>query len=138
MASKNIVSVLQEERTFPPAAEFAARARVKPADLERMRREAAEDPNGFWARLARQEISWHTPFTVTLDDSDAPNYRWFTDGRLNVSFNCLDVHLEQHGEKTAIIFEGEPGDSRRLSYRELHSEVCRFANALKAQGVRQG
>ncbi len=138
MASKNIVSVLQEERTFPPAAEFTARARVKPADLERMRREAAEDPSGFWARLARQEISWHTPFTVTLDDSDAPNYRWFTDGRLNVSFNCLDVHLEQHGEKTAIIFEGEPGDTRRLSYRELHSEVCRFANALKAQGVAKG
>jgi acetyl-CoA synthetase len=138
MASKNIVSVLQEERTFPPAAEFTAQARIKPADLERMRREAAEDPSGFWARLARQEISWHTPFTVTLDDSDAPNYRWFTDGRLNVSFNCLDVHLEQRGDKTAIIFEGEPGDTRRFSYRELHSEVCRFANALKAQGIRKG
>jgi acetyl-CoA synthetase len=138
MANKNIVSVLQEERTFPPAAEFTARARVKPADLEHMRREAAEDPSGFWARLARQEISWHTPFTVTLDDSEAPNYRWFTDGRLNVSFNCLDVHLEQRGEKTAIIFEGEPGDIRRLSYRELHSEVCRLANALKAQGVAKG
>ncbi len=138
MASKNIVSVLQEERTFPPAAEFTARARVKPADLERMRREAAADPSGFWAQLARQEISWHTPFTVTLDESAAPNYRWFTDGRLNVSFNCLDVHLEQRGEKTAIIFEGEPGDTRRLSYRELHTEVCRFANALKAQGVGKG
>jgi acetyl-CoA synthetase len=138
MASKNIVSVLQEERTFPPAAEFAAAARVKPAELERMRREAAEDPSGFWARLAREEIAWHTPFTVTLDDSTAPNYRWFTDGRLNVSYNCLDVHLEQRGEKTAIIFEGEPGDTRRLSYRELHSEVCRFANALKAQGVVKG
>jgi acetyl-CoA synthetase len=138
MANKNIVSVLQEERTFAPAAEFAARARLKPADLERMRRQAAEDPSGFWARLARQEITWHTPFTVTLDDSAAPNYRWFTDGRLNVSFNCLDVHLAQRGDKTAVIFEGEPGDTRRLSYRELHAEVCRFANALKAQGVRKG
>ncbi|HEV2443072.1 MAG TPA: acetate--CoA ligase [Steroidobacteraceae bacterium] len=138
MANKNIVSVLHEERTFAPAAEFAARARLKPADLERMRREAAEDPSGFWARLARQEIAWHTPFTVTLDDSAAPNYRWFTDGRLNVSFNCLDVHLAERGEKTAVIFEGEPGDTRRLSYRELHAEVCRFANALKAQGVRKG
>jgi acetyl-CoA synthetase len=136
--SKNIVSVLQEERTFAPTAEFAAQARVKPADLERMRREAAEDPSGFWARLARQEIAWHTPFTVTLDDSAAPNYRWFTDGRLNVSFNCLDVHLEQRGEQTAIIFEGEPGDTRRLSYRELHSEVCRLANALKGQGIGKG
>jgi acetyl-CoA synthetase len=136
--SKNIVSVLQEERTFAPAAEFAARARVKPADLERMRRQAAEDTNGFWAQLARREIVWHTPFSVTLDDSAAPNYRWFTDGRLNVSFNCLDVHLAERGQKTAIIFEGEPGDTRKLSYRELHAEVCRFANALKAQGVRKG
>ncbi len=138
MASKNIVSVLQEERAFAPAPGFAARARVKPADLEQMRREAAEDLSGFWARLARQEIAWHTPFTVTLDDSAAPNYRWFTDGRLNVSFNCLDVHLAERGEKTALIFEGEPGDTRRLSYRELHAEVCRFANALKAQGLRKG
>ncbi len=138
MASKHIVSVLQEERTFAPAAEFAARARIKPADLERMRREAAEDPSGFWAGLARREIAWHTPFTVTLDDSAAPNYRWFTDGRLNVSFNCLDVHLAERGGKTAIVFEGEPGDTRRMSYRELHAEVCRFANALKAQGVRKG
>jgi acetyl-CoA synthetase len=138
MANKNIVSVLQEERTFAPAAEFAAKARVKRADLERMRRQAAEDPSGFWGQLARQEITWHTPFSVTLDDSAAPNYRWFTDGRLNVSFNCLDVHLAERGEKTAIIFEGEPGDTRRLSYRELHAEVCRFANALKAQGIRKG
>lgn len=138
MASKNIVSVLQEERTFSPATEFSARARVKPADLERLRRRAADDPSGFWAQLARQEISWHTPFTVALDDSSAPNYRWFTDGRLNVSFNCLDVHLAQRGDRTAIIFEGEPGDTRRLSYRELHAQVCRLANALKAQGIGKG
>jgi acetyl-CoA synthetase len=136
--NKNIVSVLQEERTFAPAADFAARARIKPADLERMRRQAAEDPSGFWARLAREELTWHEPFTVALDDSAAPNYRWFTDGRLNVSFNCLDVHLAQRGEKTALIFEGEPGDTRRLSYKELHAEVCRFANALRAQGIGKG
>ncbi|MGH8302392.1 MAG: acetate--CoA ligase, partial [Steroidobacteraceae bacterium] len=138
MASKHIESVLQEERTFAPAAAFTSRARIKPADLARMSREAAEDPSGFWARLAREEITWHTPFTVTLDDSAAPNYRWFTDGRLNVSFNCLDVHLAERGDKPAIIFEGEPGDIRRISYRELHAEVCRFANALKAQGVGKG
>ncbi len=138
MASKSIMSVLQEERTFAPTAEFAARARVKPADLQRMRRQATQDPSGFWAQLARQEIAWHTPFTVTLDESAAPNYRWFTDGRLNVSFNCLDVHLTERAEKTAIVFEGEPGDTRRLSYRELHAQVCRFANALRAQGVGKG
>ncbi|HVS76330.1 MAG TPA: acetate--CoA ligase [Steroidobacteraceae bacterium] len=138
MASKNIVSVLQEERTFAPSAGFAARARIKPADLERMRRQAADDASGFWAELARRELAWQTPFTIALDESDAPNYRWFTDGRLNVSFNCLDVHLAERADKTAIIFEGEPGDTRRVSYRELHAEVCRFANALKGQGIRKG
>src|SRR5262245_33690076 len=107
MANKNIVSVLQEERTFAPPAGFAQRARIKPADLEALRRRAAEDPLGFWADLAREELAWHEPFTVVLDDSDAPNFRWFTDGRLNVSHNCLDVHLGERGHKTAIIFEGE-------------------------------
>jgi acetyl-CoA synthetase len=93
---------------------------------------------GFWSELARRELVWQTPFTQTLDDSDAPNYRWFADGRLNVSYNCLDVHLAERGHQTALIFEGEPGDSRCLSYRELHVEVCRCANALKDQGVRLG
>jgi acetyl-CoA synthetase len=138
MANKNIESILHEERTFAPPPEFTARARIKPADLERLERQAAKDHVGFWADLARQQINWHTPFTVALDDSGAPNYRWFTDGRLNVSCNCLDVHLAERGHKTAIVFEGEPGDTRRLSYRELHAEVCRFANALKAKGVRNG
>ena len=93
---------------------------------------------GFWCELAARELQWRTAFTVGLDDSQAPNYRWFTDGRLNASFNCLDVHLAERGHKTAIIFEGEPGDVRRLSYQELHAEVCRLANALKAQGIRRG
>jgi len=138
MADKNIQSVLLETRTFPPPPAFAARARIKPSDLESLRKRARDDHVGFWADLASQELSWHTPFTVTLDDTHAPNYRWFSDGRLNASYNCLDVHLNERGHKTAIIFEGEPGDVRRLSYRELHAQVCRFANALKAQGVKRG
>ena len=138
MANKNIVSVLLEERSFAPAPEFVRQARLKPADVEKLREHAAKDHVGFWAELAREELHWQTPFTVTLDDSEAPNYRWFSDGQLNVSYNCLDVHLAQHGDKTALIFEGEPGDVRRVSYRELHQEVCRFANALKAQGVGRG
>ena len=138
IVSKNIVSALLEERSFPPGPQFTARARIKPADLEALRRQAAQDPLAFWADLARRELVWHKPFTVTLDDSKAPNYRWFTDGQLNVSFNCLDVHLGERGHKTAIVFEGEPGDTRRLSYRELHAEVCRFANALRALGVKHG
>jgi acetyl-CoA synthetase len=138
MPKSNIQSVLLEERSFPPPESFTSRAQLSAAELEAMHARAAKDPNGFWADLARRELHWQTPFTVTLDDSKAPNYRWFTDGRLNVSWNCLDVHLTERGHKTALIFEGEPGDTRRLSYRELHAEVCRFANALKARGVKQG
>ncbi len=138
MADKNIESVLLEERTFPPSPQFVARARIKPADAERLRRRAREDHVGFWSDLAAQELTWQKPFTRAFDDRDAPNYRWFSDGRLNASVNCLDIHLNERGHKTALIFEGEPGDVRRLSYRELHSEVCRFANALRAQGVSRG
>jgi len=138
MTNKNIESVLLEERSFPPSPEFTARAVVKPAEEAQMHELASGDHARFWADLARRELHWHKPFSVTLDESKAPNYRWFTDGKLNVSYNCLDAHLAERGHKTAIIFEGEDGDSRRLSYRELHAEVCRFARALKAQGVRHG
>jgi acetyl-CoA synthetase len=138
MPDKNIQSTLLEERLFPPPAQFTARARIKPADAEQLRQAARTDHVRFWAELARAELKWHTPFAQPFDDSEAPNYRWFSDGRLNASFNCLDVHLETRGHKTAVIFEGEPGDVRRLSYRELHAEVCRFANALKAHGIARG
>ncbi len=138
MANKNIVSVLQEERSFAPSPEFTQRARLEPADVEKLREHAARDHSGFWAEMARNELQWQTPFTITLDTSAAPNYRWFTDGRLNASYNCLDLHLAERGDKTALIFEGEPGDVRRLTYRELHEQVCRFANVLKSQGVNSG
>src|SRR5947208_6414842 len=114
MAEKSIESVLLEERLFPPPRAFTAKARLKPADLKQLYAAAEADHVGFWAELAREELVWQQPFTVALDDSDAPNYRWFTDGQLNVSFNCLDVHLDERGDKTAIIFEGEGGDTRRL------------------------
>jgi acetyl-CoA synthetase len=138
MAREHITSVLTEERSFAPSAEFAARARINAKAAEALYKRAADDYVGFWGDLARRELIWHTPFTQILDDSRAPNFRWFADGKLNVSHNCLDVHLAERGHQTAIIFEGEPGDTRRVSYRELHAEVCRCANALKAQGVRRG
>jgi len=138
MTSQNIESVLVEERSFPPSPEFTAKARLKPDDVAALRREAAADHLKFWAKQARAELRWHKPFTQTLDDSQAPNYRWFTDGELNVSHNCLDIHLEERGHKTAVTFVGEPGDVRHVSYRELHADVCRFANALLAQGVKKG
>ncbi len=128
-------SLLTEKRVFEPSPEAAASARVQPADLEAMARQAEADHEGFWAELARTELDWQQPFTQTLDDSEAPFFKWFTDGELNASVNCLDRHLETRGEKTAIIFEGENGDVEHYSYRELHAEVCRLANALVAQGV---
>jgi acetyl-CoA synthetase len=136
--SQNIQSVLVEERRFPPSKEFTASARLKPDDVAALREEAARNYKGFWARQAQTELRWHKPFSVTLDESKAPNYRWFTDGELNVSFNCLDVHLEERGHKTAVTFVGEPGDMRHVSYRELHADVCRFANALLSLGVKTG
>src|SRR5258708_10722898 len=138
MAQKDIQSVLQEDRVWPPSAQFRKHATLKAGELEAMCARAEHDYVGFWADLARAEIDWHRPFTVSLDDAHEPNYRWFTDGQLNVSHNCLDVHLRERGGKIAIVSEGEPGDVRRLTYAELHAEVCRFANALKGLGVARG
>ena len=137
-SSRQIESVLHEARVFPPAAEFVARARMTAADHARLTAEAASDNIGYWARRAREELVWSKPFTTVLDDSQAPNYRWFTDGELNASYNCLDVHLAARGEKTAIIFEPETGDIRRLTYAELTAAVSRLANGLKALGIRPG
>ncbi|MBI5451213.1 MAG: acetate--CoA ligase [Gammaproteobacteria bacterium] len=131
-------SMLQEHRLFEPAQDFIHRARINAQRLTALQDKANTDHEGFWAEQARNELSWHTPFTRILDSSQAPHYRWFDDGVLNVSHNCLDRHLASRGDKTAIIFEGEQGDTRHISYRELHQQVCRFANALKAQGIGQG
>jgi acetyl-CoA synthetase len=138
MTASNIESILHENRSFPPPADFTAKARITPAGMAALNAEAERDNVAFWTRLAREELSWHTRFKQTLDDSRAPNYRWFADGMLNASYNCLDVHLAANGDKPAIIFEGEPGDSHTLTYRQLTTEVCRFANALKAQGIQPG
>lgn len=138
MASKNIESILTEQRLFAPPAEFADRARLSAAELARLHAAAADDHEGYWAAQAREHLTWDTPFTDVLDASNAPNYTWFTDGELNVSRNCLDVHLAERGDKTAIVFEGEEGDRSTLSYAELTRAVSQFANALRAQGVESG
>ncbi len=134
----DIESILHEDRVFPPAADFTAQANVKPEDYKAMLKKAAEDHVGFWADLAREKIDWHTPFTTALDDSNAPFYKWFTDGELNVSYNCLDRHLAEKEDKTAIIFEADDGHTTRYTYKELFDEVGRFANALKSLGVEKG
>jgi acetyl-CoA synthetase len=135
---KNLESALQEQRLFVPSPQFVAQAQLKADELQRLRHDAATDNQAFWAEQARRELIWQRPFTRVLDESRAPNYEWFADGKLNVAYNCLDVHLRERGHKTALIFEGEPGDSRRLSYQELHAQVCRAANALRELGVQSG
>ncbi|MDE3009453.1 MAG: acetate--CoA ligase [Pseudomonadota bacterium] len=135
----SIESVLHENRVFPPSEAFKAAARISGIEAYRaLCAEAEADYGGFWGRQARELIDWHKPFTRTLDESNAPFFKWFEDGELNVSYNCLDRHLATRGDKTAIIFEGDRGDVTKVSYRELHARVCRFANALKAQGVVKG
>ncbi len=101
--------------------------------------EAEADPSAYWARLAREFVSWKTPFTRSLDDSEAPFYKWFEDGTLNVSYNCLDRQVERGlGDRIAIIFEADDGKVSRVGYRELLQRTCRLANALKARGVKKG
>ncbi|CAB3789023.1 Acetyl-coenzyme A synthetase [Paraburkholderia caffeinitolerans] len=101
--------------------------------------EARRDPEAFWARLAREHLDWKQPFTRTLDSSHAPFFKWFDDGLLNASYNCLDRHLENGGaSRTAIVFEADGGELTTLTYGELHARVCRVANALRARGVRRG
>ena len=135
----SIESVLHENRVFPPSEVFQSTANVSGlAAYQALCAEAAKDYSGFWARQARQRIDWHTPFTVSLDESNPPFYKWFEDGTLNVSYNCLDRHLATRGDKTAIIFEADDGAVTRATYRDLHTRVCRFGNVLKAHGVKKG
>ncbi|HYC24181.1 MAG TPA: acetate--CoA ligase [Candidatus Bathyarchaeia archaeon] len=134
-----IESVLQEQRMFPPPAAFAAAAHVKSfAEYQKLYAEAARDPEAFWAGIARSYLDWFTPWTKVLDWKP-PFAQWFIGGKLNVSHNCLDRHLNTwRKNKAAIIWEGEPGETRTLTYQELHREVCRAGNVLKALGVKPG
>src|SRR5277367_888610 len=134
----NILSVLKESRSFPPTAEFAAQANVGAAERERLVEWARTDPDAFWAEQAKS-LHWFKPWCTVLDWSNAPHAKWLVGGQLNASFNCLDRHLTSwRRNKAAIIFEGEPGDSRTLTYQQLHREVCKFANGLKSLGVGKG
>ena len=140
MTAPTIESVLQEQRSFAPPAELAAQARIGSLEAYRALAVRADaDPDGFWGDLARSELHWFEPFHTVLDWSNPPFARWFEGGTTNLSFNCLDRHLEgARVDKTALIWEGEPGDTRTFTYRELHAEVCRAANALKALGIGKG
>ena len=135
----NIESVLTETRLFPPSADFIAQANVHGMEgYHALCENADKDYEGFWAGLAREFMSWKTPFTRTLDESNAPFYKWFADGELNVSYNCLDRHLQARGDQTALIFEADDGTVTKVTYKQLHTRVCKFANGLTSLGVSQG
>ncbi len=140
MAAGEIESTLHEERIFNPPEAFARQATIAGmAQYQALCDEAEKDHAGFWARLAREHVLWHKPFSRALDESGAPFYKWFDDGELNVSYNCLDRHLGTPVEhKTAIIFEADDGSVAKVTYRELYERVCRFANGLKALGYKKG
>ena len=134
----SITSVLQEARVFPPPADFAAAARIDSmAAYEALAQAAADDPERFWAEVAA-ELQWDQPWQRVLD-WQFPDARWFVGGTLNVSVNCVDRHLTNgRKNKAAIVWEGEPGETRVITYGQLHREVCRAANALTALGVKAG
>lgn len=133
--SNTIDNLLHEARRFPPSDEFAANAIADAGLYER----AAADRLGFWADQARELLHWHTPFTRTLDWSEPPFAKWFDDGELNVAYNCLDRHvLAGNGDRVAIHWEGEPGDTRTITYAELTAEVKKAANLLTSLGIRAG
>ena len=134
----NIESVLHEERIFPPPAEFSANAHIKSLEeLENLRAEASADPEGFWARMA-EELHWFKKWDTVLK-WDPPHAEWFGGGKINLSYNCLDRHLATwRRNKAALIWEGEPGETRTFTYQQLHTEVCKFANVLKSRNIQRG
>lgn len=136
----SIQSVLVENRVFPPRAAAVKAARISGMEAyNALCAEAGSDFEGFWARLARENISWKKPFTEVLDESNAPFYKWFADGELNASYNCLDRHLGTPVEnKKAIIFESDDGQVTNVTYKELHARVSQFASALKDLGIKKG
>jgi acetyl-CoA synthetase len=138
IANQDIDSTLREDRIFPPPEEFSRKAYIKNmAEYEALYKKSIEDPESFWAGAAK-ELHWFKPWRKVLE-WDLPAAKWFVGGEMNLSYNCLDRHLEgPRRDKAAILWEGEPGEIRRLTYAELHTEVCRFANALKALGIQKG
>jgi acetyl-CoA synthetase len=134
VTAKGIENLLQEERLFPPSDEFVAQANAQPE----LYAEADDDFVAYWKRQALERITWFKEPTEGLDDSNAPFFKWFADGELNISYNCLDRHLATGGDKVAYHWVGEPGDTRTITYKQLSDDVNRFANGLRSLGVEKG
>ncbi|MEJ7698963.1 MAG: AMP-binding protein [Pyrinomonadaceae bacterium] len=133
-----IESTLQETRVFPPPSEFAEAAHIKSfEEYEQIYNQATEDPEAFWANIA-ENLHWFKKWDTILKWEE-PHAEWFVGGRINASYNCVDRHLKTHRKnKAAIIWEGEPGEVRTLTYQQLHRQVSKFANVLKKTGVKTG
>ena len=139
MSDQTIESVLSETRVFTPASDFVKQANISGMDAYRaLCAEAEKDYTGFWARLAREHLLWRQPFTRVLDESNAPFFKWFEDGKINASYNCLDRHLQSQPGKTALIFEADDGKVTTITYQALYHRVCAMANGLKARGIKSG
>ena len=138
-SSGQIDHVMNEERLFPPSAEFSAKSVIgSKEEYQKLYDRAKDDPHGFWGDIARAEMHWFEPFGEVLKN-DGPNVEWFVGGKTNISYNCLDAHVAAgHGDRVAIIWEGEPGDQLQLTYSQLLEQVCKFANGLKGLGVGAG
>ncbi|MEG4114423.1 MULTISPECIES: acetate--CoA ligase [unclassified Microcoleus] len=139
MSQDTIESILQEKRLFQPPAEFSQKAHIKSLEeYQALYDKAKADPQAFWAELAAQELHWFQNWDTVLD-WQPPFAKWFVNGKINISYNCLDRHLTTwRKNKAALIWEGEPGDSRTLTYAQLHREVCQMANVIKELGVQKG
>ncbi len=133
-----IESVLQESRLFVPDDQWVAQAHLSKADYDEMQARAVDDYEGYWAQLARDNLVWHKPFTKVLNETNAPFYKWFEDGHLNASYNCLDRHQLTQPNRPAIIFEADDGTVTKVTYKQLYQRVCQFANGLKKLGIRKG
>src|SRR6185437_3428793 len=136
--NQDLDSTLREDRVFPPPAEFSEKAHIKPLEeYERLYKQSIEDPETFWAGAAN-DLHWFKKWDKVLE-WDLPWAKWFVGGRINLCYNCVDRHaLGERRDKAALIWEGEPGEVRTLTYGDLHAEVQKFANALKSLGIRKG
>ena len=138
--SNSINNILEENRVFTPSQEFSSQANISSLDdLESIKEEARKDPIAFWDTIAKSELDWFQSYETVLDKANPPFFKWFKEGKINISYNCLDRHIKNGiGDKTALIWEGEPGDNKIFSYKQLLVEVCKTANALKSLGVQKG
>jgi len=136
----SINNILEEKRIFPPSKEFIENSNIRSQkDLLNLKKQASENPIQFWESYAKSELDWFELFQTVLDSDNAPFFKWFKEGKLNITYNCIDRHIKRgFGAKTALIWEGEPGDSKKYTYEELLKEVCKAANALKTIGVKKG